>query len=141
MEDVLMSEIKQNEAVEQEQNGGIDEMVRAVFGENAVDLDGEIMENGDPGMTCRDRDETGGFEGFLERMHREMEAHQDEVDKRLRREAKMSLAVGGLCGLGVVSLIGAAVSGVWVPVAVGLGVCLSGAAGALVYRGWAVMRE
>ena len=129
-----MSEIKQNEAVEQEQNGGIDELVGAVFGKEAVGLGDET------GKThLRDRDETGGFEGFLERMHREMEAHRDEVDKRLRREAKASLAVGGLCGLGVGSLIGAAVSGVWVPVAVGLGVCLSGAAGILVYRGMVVM--
>lgn len=134
-----MSEIKKDEAVEQ--NGGIDELVRAAFGENAVDLDGEIRENGDPSMTQhRNQDETEGFEGFLELMHREAEKHQGEIEKRLRREAKDSLMLGGLCGLGVVSLIVAAVTGVWVPVAVGLGVCLSGAAGALVYRGWAVLR-
>ena len=135
-----MSEIEKNEAVEQEQNGGIDELVRAVFGENAVDLDGEIRENGDPSMTHRNQDETEGFEGFLELMHREAEKHQGEIDKRLHREAKDSLMLGGLCGLGVVSLIVAAVTGVWVPVAVGLGVCLSGAAGALVYRGLVALR-
>ena len=134
-----MNEIKQNETVELEQNGGIDELVGAVFGKEAVGLGDETGETGKTHL--RDQDETGGFEGFLERMHREMEEHQGEIDKRLRREAKDSLMLGGLCALGVVSLIGAAVSGVWVPVAVGLGVCLSGAAGALVYRGWAVMRK
>ena len=135
-----MSEIKKNEAMER--NGGIDELFGAAFGAEAVRLDGEIRENGDPSMTqCRNPDETEGFEGFLELMHREAEKHQDEIDKRLRREAKDSLMLGGLCALGVVSLIVAAVTGVWVPVAVGLGMCLSGAAGALVYRGWAVMRK
>lgn len=137
----MNNEIKQNEAVEPEQNGGIDEMVRAVFGESAVDLDGEIRENGDPCMTNRNQDETEGFGGFLELMRREAEKRRSVIDKRRRREAKDSLMLGGLCVLGVVSLIGAAVSGVWVPVAVGLGVGLSGAAGALVYRGWAVMRK
>ena len=137
-----MSEIEKNEAVEQEQNGGIDELVRAVFGENAVDLDGEIRENGDPSTTRhRNQDETEGFEGFLELMHREAEKHQGEIDKRLHREAKDSLMLGGLCCLGVVSLIVAAVTGVWVSVAVGLGMCLSGAAGALVYRGLVVLRK
>lgn len=137
-----MNEIEKNEAVEQEQNGGIDELVKAAFGENAVDLDDENRENGDASMTRhRNQDETEGFEGFLELMHREAEKHKDEVDKRIRREAKDSLMLGGLCGLGVVSLIVAAVTGVWVPVAVGLGVCLSGAAGALVYRGLAVLRK
>ena len=33
-----MSEIKQNEAVEQEQNGGSDELVGAVFGKEAEGL-------------------------------------------------------------------------------------------------------
>lgn len=135
-----MSEIKKNEAVEK--NGGIDELVRAAFGEGAVRLDGKTGEDGDPSVTRhRNRDETEGFEGFLELMHREAEKHKDEVDKRIRREAKDSLMLGGLCALGVVSLIVAAVTGVWAPVAVGLGMCLSGAAGALVYRGWAVMRK
>lgn len=130
-----MSEIEKNEAVEQEQNGGIDELVRAAFGEGAVGLDGEIRENGDPSTTQhRDQDETEGFEGLLELMHR-------ETEKRIRREAKDSLMLGGLCGLGVVSLIVAAVTGVWVPVAVGLGVCLSGAAGTLAYRGLVVLRK
>lgn len=140
-----MNEIEKNEAVEQEQNGGIDELVRAAFGEGAVGLDGENRENrenGDPSVTRhRNQDETEGFEGFLELMHREAEKHKDEVDKRIHREAKDSLMLGGLCALGVVSLIVAAVTGVWVPVAVGLGVCLSGAAGALVYRGLAVIRK
>ena len=114
MVDVLRSDIKKNEAVEK--NGGIDELVRAVFGENAVDLDGEIRENGDPSTTQhRNQDETEGFEGFLERMHREAEKHKDEVDKRIRREAKGSLMLGGLCCLGVVSLIVAAVTGGWDP--------------------------
>ena len=136
-----MNEIKQNKAVEPEQNGGIDELVGAVFGKEAVGLGDEVCGNGDPSMTHRDQDETEGFEGFLERMRREAEKHQGEIKKRLRREAKDSIMLGGLCALGVVSLIGAAVTGVWVPVAVGLGACLSGAAGALVYRGWAVMRK
>ena len=127
------NEIKSNEAVEQ--NGGIDELVKAAFGEGAVGLDGETGET-----DLRDETETEGFEGFLELMHREAEKHKDEVDKRIRREAKDSMMLGGMCGLGVVSLIVAAVTGVWVPVAVGLGVCLSGAAGALVYRGLAVLR-
>lgn len=140
LEDVLMSEIKKSEAVEREQNGGIDEMVRAAFGEGAVGLDGEIRENGDPSMAKHQNQDETEDEDFLERMYRAAEEHRNVVEKRIRREAKDSLMLGGLCGLGVVSLIVAAVTGVWVPVAVGLGVCLSAAAGALVYRGLAVMR-
>ena len=129
-----MSEIKKNPDMEQEQNGGIDELVGAVFGKEAVGLGDET------GKThLRDQDEAGGFEGFMERKVRELETHWGEVDKRLRREAKASLAIGGLCGLGVVSLLAAACTGVWVPVALGLGVCLSAAAGILVYRGMVVM--
>ena len=129
-----MSEIKQNEAVEQEQNGGIVELVVAAFGAEAA--------GADPGAQVENRrDDAGraGVDGLMAVFEQEAKAHHAMVDKRLRREAKASLAIGGLCGLGVVSLIGAAVSGVWVPVAVGLGVCLSGAAGILVYRGMVVM--
>lgn len=129
-----MSENMKNPAVEQETNGGIDELVVAAFGEQAAGVDPRAqVENR--------RDDAGraGVDGLMAVFEQEAKAHNAMVDKRLRREAKASLAVGGLCGLGVVSLIGAAVSGVWVPVAVGLGVCLSGAAGILVYRGMVVM--
>ena len=134
-----MNEIEKNEAVEQEQNGGIDELVRAAFGEGAVGLGDETGETGKTHL--RDETEADGFEGFLELMHRAAEKRQDEIEKRIRREAKDSIMLGGMCALGVVSLIVAAVTGVWVPVAVGLGVCLSGAAGARVYRGLVVMRK
>jgi hypothetical protein len=125
-----MSEIKKNEAVEQEKNGGIDELVMAAFGAGAAGVD--------PGEQEKIRRDDAGRTWFDDLM-KEAEGHHAIVEERLRREAKVSLAIGGLCAMGVVSLIGAAVSGVWVPVAVGLGVCLSGAAGILVYRGMVVM--
>ena len=129
-----MSENMKNPAVEQETNGGIDELVVAAFGEQAAGVDPRAqVEN------RRDETGRGGFDDLLTAMEKGVEAHRAKVEERLRREAKASLAVGGLCGLGVVSLLAAACTGVWVPVALGLGVCLSAAAGILVYRGMVVM--
>jgi hypothetical protein len=141
MEDVLMSENMKNPAVEQEPNGGIDELVVAAFGEKAAGVD-----PGEQKKIRRDdggRTELGGLMAMIEKEaeehHAIVEEHHAIVEERLRREAKVSLAIGGLCGLGVVSLLAAACTGVWVPVALGIGVCLSAAAGILVYRGMVVM--
>jgi hypothetical protein len=129
-----MSDNMKNPAVEQEQNGGIDELVVAAFGAEAAGVDPRAQEK-----IRRDDAGRAGFDGLMAMLEKEAEEHYGKAEKLTRREAKASLAIGGLCALGVVSLIGAAVSGVWVPVAVGLGVCLSGAAGILAYRGMVVM--
>lgn len=78
---------------------------------------------------------------LLETERKRLEERKREAELKLRREAKGSLALGGLCGLGVASLLAAASTGYWIPVAVGLGICLSGAAAILLYRGWVVLHE
>lgn len=71
----------------------------------------------------------------------QIEAEDKREKAKLRRDGKDSLYLGLLCALGVASLVGAAVTGVWEPVALGLGICLSGAAGILLYRARVVLRK
>ena len=71
----------------------------------------------------------------------QIEAEEEQEKAKLRRDGKDSLYLGLLCALGVASLVGAAVTGVWEPVALGLGICLSGAAGILLYRARVALRK
>lgn len=82
-----------------------------------------------------------GMEDLLDAMKLAAEEQNKQARRKARQMGWDSIWLGGLCALGVVSLVAAAVTGVWIPVAVGLGVCLSGAAAVLVYRGLVVLRR
>ena len=102
------------------------------------------QENGPGAEQVRERPWMGrpgglpSFQDELARVGAELEA---EEKRRLRREGMDSLYLGLLCGLGVVSLVGAWISGHWEPVALGLGICLSGGAAVLLYRATVVLRK
>lgn len=64
---------------------------------------------------------------YAEELEKKYYAH------RLRR-GRDRLYLGLLCSLGVVSLIGAWISGIWEPVGLGLGICLTGGAAVLLYQ-------
>ena len=114
---------------------GADEMLAAYREEH-----GDERPCADPRMGSTEGRRKDGIEELLDTLKDARAEAEKAADERLRREGRDSLAIGGVCCLGVVSLLAAAWTGVWVPVALGLGICLSAAGGILIYRGMVVLR-